>query len=77
MLSPGSSVDAIVESVKAYGVYLLNEDDRILVLAVETADTAQQCRHKMANFAIGEIVTVRILRFVAEETIYVGTMKST
>jgi hypothetical protein len=76
MLNPGEKVDAEVESVKAYGAFLRRGDDRILVLAVETGDTAQQSRNAMATLGVGETVTVRVLRYVAEDDVYVGTLKS-
>ena len=72
----GDVVQATVERVVVFGVYLRSGDATILVLAVETADTPTQCREKMASLAVGQVETVTIQRFVEDDGVFVGSMKT-
>jgi hypothetical protein len=76
MLALDEVVIASVEHVMYFGVILRKYDSKILVLATETAPTAAQQRAAMAGFVEGQEVQVKILKYVQDEKIYVGSIRA-
>lgn len=76
MLDPGEIVDATVERIVQSGVIVRARDARILILATEAAQTSDEQRAIMGRLAIGQVVRVRVTRYVEEDSLYVGSMKS-
>jgi hypothetical protein len=73
MLEIDSLVDAVVESVEAYGVYLRHGEDRILVLAPDIA-SATGSLYTPTEFSVGQPLQVKILLYVTERT-YRGLLR--
>ena len=68
----GSVVDATVARIEAYGVYFDFEGGRVLVLITDVA------RGPIANlgdrFRVGDVVRVKLVKFVAERECYKGSI---
>ena len=74
MLRLGETVEAKVERVVPSGVLLRKDDSTILVLATQTARTAESHRSTMASLVVGQSVEVTIVRFVEEDDMYAGVL---
>jgi ribosomal protein S1 len=75
MLAIGSTVDAEVESVQGFGVWLKASGYKILVLITHIADTREATRAAMESFVSGQAVKVRIEGFVDSKNYYTGSLK--
>jgi ribosomal protein S1 len=71
-MSPGDVVQAIVTRIEHYGLYLDHEGETILVLAPDVSDERPLDLH--AKFSVGSHLTVKVLRLVAQQSTYKGTM---
>ncbi len=66
------TVPARITRVEHYGLYLTHDDATILVLIPDVAN--HPIRDLKESFHPGELVTVRVLRYVEEYKQYKGTM---
>lgn len=70
----GNSVTATVERVEAFGVFLSHQGETILVLVTELA--WQPIADPSQQFKPGDSVQVRVLNYIPEEGLYVGSIRA-
>lgn len=71
-MNAGDQVDAVITRVEAYGLYLEHVGSPILVLAPDVS--MKRPLDLSAEFTVGEHLTVRILRYVPETSVYKATV---
>jgi hypothetical protein len=76
MLSLKQTVEAVIERIEPYGVFLRHGDSVILVMLPDIAITREEVRIAMQNFVISQTVTVTICRYNEDKSQYIGSMYS-
>ena len=74
IMNAGDQVEAVITRVEVYGLYLEHAGSPVLVLAPDVSN--RRPLDLSAEFAIGDHLTVRILRYVPETSIYKATVIS-
>lgn len=67
----GHTLNATVCKVMANGYFLQYDSQQMLLLATKTGETAEVQRKFASTTKVGDQIAVQIVRYVAEDNIYV------
>jgi ribosomal protein S1 len=73
-MKPGEMVEAKIEKIEKYGLYLKYDEKNIIVLGPDAS--TQRPLELESMFVVGDKISVKIIRFIPEADIYKGTIIS-
>lgn len=71
-MRPGDSVNAIITRIEVYALYLDFDGEPIIVLVPDVRDEGPL--HLPSEFRVGDVVSVRIVRYIQAHAIYKASM---